>query len=206
MRKGYGNWKCHECETIFRTRRELIAHGKKIHGHGSKGWNKGLTRDTSRIISKISQTRKDLLGKGLLIHPFKGKRLSEEHRRKISESMAKAHKDGRAHNIVSCRWNNEPSYPEKFFMHVIDINFNDKNYRREYPFERFSLDFAWVSKKRCIEIDGDQHQRFEDIKERDSKKDEALTRNGWSILRIRWKDMFDNPKFWIQKAKEFIDS
>lgn len=34
---------------------------------------------------------------------------------KISESMKKAHAEGRAWNIGKSRWNNEPSYPEKFF-------------------------------------------------------------------------------------------
>jgi len=69
--------------------------------------------------------------------------------------MTKAHKEGRAHNIGESRWNNEPSYPERWFMKVIENEFEDKNYTREYPFHRFSLDFAWIEKKKCIEIDGD---------------------------------------------------
>ena len=34
--------------------------------------------------------------------------------------MKRAHAEGRAHNIGTCRWNNEPSYPEQFFMKVIE--------------------------------------------------------------------------------------
>ena len=43
-----------------------------------------------------------------------GKKHSEESKRKISEAMKLAHKEHRAHNIGQSRWNNEPSYPEKF--------------------------------------------------------------------------------------------
>ena len=119
--------------------------------------------------------------------------------------MKKAHKEGRAHNIGSSRWNNEPSYPEKFFMKVIENEFNDKNYQREYPFGKYSLDFAWIDKKCCIEIDGEQHDRFKEYKQRDIKKDTLLKENGWKILRIKWKDLYKNSKEIIKKAKEFID-
>lgn len=38
------------------------------------------------------------------------------------------------------------------------------------------------------------------------RKDELLKENGWNILRIKWKDMCNNSKFWIKKAKSFIDN
>ena len=119
--------------------------------------------------------------------------------------MKKAHAEGRAHNIGTCRWNNEPSYPEQFFMKVIENEFNDKNYQREMPFFKYSLDFAWPDKKKVIEIDGEQHERFNDYKERDKQKDNLLLENGWKLLRIKWKDMMKESKSWIKKAKEFID-
>ena len=132
--------------------------------------------------------------------------LSEEHRHKVSEGMKKAHKEGRAHNIGVCRWNNEPSYPERFFMRVIENNISDKEYKREYPFVRFSIDFAWPHKKKAIEIDGDQHWRFQEVIDRDRVKDAILKEHGWQVLRIRWIDMFKDPQSWIAKAKDFIDS
>lgn len=119
--------------------------------------------------------------------------------------MKKAHKEGRAHNIGSSRWNNEPSYPEIFFMKVIQNEFNDKNYCREYPFGKYSLDFAWVEKKRCIEIDGEQHERFEEYRKRDEQKDKLLIENNWKVLRIKWKDLYKNTKEIIKAAKDFID-
>lgn len=142
---------------------------------------------------------------GLIKPSFLGKHFTEESKRKISESMKKAHKEGRAHNIGSSRWNNEPSYPEIFFMKVIQNEFNDKNYCREYPFGKYSLDFAWVEKKRCIEIDGEQHERFEEYRKRDEQKDKLLIENNWKVLRIKWKDLYKNTKEIIKAAKDFID-
>jgi very-short-patch-repair endonuclease len=56
-------------------------------------------------------------------------------------------------------------------MRVIENEFEDKLYTREYPFFKYSLDFAWIEKKLCIEIDGEQHQRFQEYKDRDNEKD-----------------------------------
>jgi Uncharacterized protein conserved in bacteria len=75
-----------------------------------------------------------------------------------------------------------------------------KHYQTEYPFDRFSLDFAWVSKKLCIEIDGEQHEKLE-YKERDDRKDKLLKDNGWEIIRIKWKDCFNNPKIYIEMVR-----
>ena len=127
-----------------------------------------------------------------------------EVRQKISESMKKAHAEKRAHNIGECRWNNEPSYPEQWMMRVIDNEGINPDYKREYPFHKFSLDFAWVDIKKVIEIDGDQHERDEVQKQRDIEKDKLLKDEGWSELRIRWKDICNDTKHWIQIIKDFI--
>ena len=136
----------------------------------------------------------------------RGKNQSKEMKNKISEGMKLAHKEGRAWNIGMSRWNNEPSYPEKFFMKVIDNEFNDKTYKTEYSIGIYSADFAWVHLKKVIEIDGEQHERFEDYKERDIRKDEFLKQESWEILRLDWKGFYNNPKKYIKTAFEFIHS
>lgn len=125
-------------------------------------------------------------------------------KKKISEAMKLLHSLGKAHTLGHNRNKQEPSYPEKFFMKVIENEFDDKNYQREFPFSKFSLDFAWVEKKKCIEIDGEQHDRFEDQKRRDLEKDQLLKENNWQILRIKWKDLFKNSKYYIIQANNFI--
>jgi very-short-patch-repair endonuclease len=165
-------------------------------------WNKGKTKESDIRISETANTFKERYANG----DFKlsNKPPSEDIKQKISESMKKAHVEGRAWNIGKSRWNNQPSYPETFFMNVIESHFSDKKYIREYPMGIYSIDFAWPHLKKAIEIDGDQHQRFQEYIDRDIRKDSFINDNGWSILRIRWKDMFNDPKTFIDKSINFI--
>ena len=134
-----------------------------------------------------------------------GKSLTLEHRNQISESMKMAHKEKRAWNIGKSRWNNKESYPESFFRKVIENEFFDKDYVQEYAVGIYSIDFAWPNKKLAIEIDGDQHERFEEYKQRDMRKDQFLTEEGWLILRIKWKDVCNDAKHWIEIAHNFVN-
>jgi len=131
-------------------------------------------------------------------------KLTDKAKQNISAAMKLAHKERRAWNIGKSRWNNEQSFPEKFFEKVINNEFNDKNYETEYPIEIYSFDFAWPLKKKAIEIDGQQHQRFEEYKLRDEKKNEIAKQQGWTILRLVWREVFKNPKHWIKIANEFV--
>ena len=206
-RSEFGRWKCTVCGFIAESRKKLFEHTKthRLNPDEKCAWNKGLTKETDIRIKKAGERYSQKVKSGLIIPPYTGKSLSDEHRKHVSEGMKRAHAEGRAHNIGTCRLNNEPSYPEQFFMKVIENEFDDKDYDREYPFIRFALDFAWVHKKKVIEIDGDQHERFEEYKLRDKEKDKLLVENGWQVLRIKWKDMMKDSKYWIKTAKDFID-
>ena len=96
------------------------------------------------------------------------------------------------------------SYAEEFFSKVIENEFDDKNYIFNYHFGRYWLDFAWLEKRKCIEIDGSQHKRYLYQIENDKRKDSLLIQNNWEILRIDWKDLFNNTKEIVKKAKDFI--
>jgi len=134
--------------------------------------------------------------------------ISDETRKKISESLKIAHAEGRAHNIGSSRWHNEHSYPEKWFIKMLEHELNmieHIDYETEYPFYKYSLDFAWPNYKLCIEVDGEQHQRFEEYANRDAKKDALLVKDDWKILRIRWGACVNNTKDCIHLVKEFLN-
>lgn len=135
----------------------------------------------------------------------KGHSVDEETRKKISNGMKKAHSEGRAHNIGECRWNNSLSFPEKWFKEMLKNELNQeegKDYIREFPFYRFSLDFAWPTKKFCIEVDGEQHERDPIQRERDVEKDRLLLQDNWIEIRIEWKKICNNPKGFIKILKE----
>lgn len=207
LRAPYGTWKCICCDMIFETRQKLKDHNHEFHPISKgKAWNSGCTKENDKRLAKAANTLHVRYSNGELIPFFSGKHHTIETKKQVSKSMKLAHKEGRAYNIGTCRWNNEPSYPEKWFMEVIANEFNDKNYVREHPFHKYSLDFAWIDKKKCIEIDGKQHH--EDLKqqERDKNKDKLLFAEGWKLLRLDWKWVFKYTQDAIKLAKEFIES
>lgn len=133
---------------------------------------------------------------------FKGKRHTEEQKRKISEGAKKAHDEGRGHT-----WKNRylnPSYAEQWLYDVL-TNANIQ-FEKEKPFKGFFLD-AVVGNK-VIEIDGEQHylpEEFPEQIERDQRKDRLLKEEGYLELRIRWADVKSMPKYFVQKILEFIE-
>ena len=205
-------YKCPICEKLY-SKMGISTHIWRTHGNGKdfvsnpKGsktaWNIGKTyeellgKDKSDAMK--NKTSESLKGR-------KHKPLTDKHKHDLSEKMKLAHKEGRAWNIGKSRWNNKKSYPETFFERVINNDFNDKNYVCEHPIGIYSFDFAWTDKKKAIEIDGEQHQRFQEYIDRDLRKETFAKDNGWEILRIVWKDMFHDTQTWIAKAKEFIDN
>ena len=172
-------------------------HARKGHGTNQYTKAKALVKEKPVLSEKTRQKLKDHCRHIM----------SDDTKQKISASMKKAHAEGRAHNIGECRWNNEPSYPEKWFMKVLKNEFGfekDKDYKTEFSFHRFSLDFAWPEKKVCIEIDGEQHERFQEQKDRDVEKDKLLKEEGWMELRKSWKDIYNNPKVFIEETRNFL--
>lgn len=202
---------CIICGKTFKNEHSLNSHIWKAHteagqnhkpatGISNEPWNKGLSKETdSRIKSYSKKISEKLKGRP-------GRPTSDSTKIKLSKIMKERHKNGTAWNIGQSRWNNEPSWPEKFFIKVIENEFQDKNYLYEEPFYKFSLDFLWQHKKKVIEIDGEQHERCDKQIRRDKEKDRLLVKDGYQILRIRWKDMCNNTKYWIEVARKFIDS
>ena len=205
-------YKCEKCDKIFDNRYAYIGHCSS-HNRGDsykKGREKtgARRRRLEKSLQKLSECKfcnnlfeKNKIGahttncslnpdRAKIIEKIKeksiGRKLSKEAKDKISNKMKLAHMEGRAWNIGKSRWNNKKSYPETFFSKVIENEFLDKEYQSEYPIGIYSADFAWPSKMKIIEIDGDQHQRFEEYRHRDERKDVYLTENGWSILRINY--------------------
>lgn len=222
--------KCKICEKEFSTERSLSGH-MSSHNRGESYREKRKTeRSESRRRKSLEKIKfctfcgksfenglalgghlntcqdnpKSEIVKENLSKSLTGKSMSECSKKKISESMIKAHSEDRAWNIGANRKKSKPSYPESFFIKVIENEFSDKNYERELQMGRYSLDFAWEHKKKAIEIDGEQHERFIEYKNRDIKKDEFCVSQGWGILRIKWKDLFHDTKKYIEIAKAYI--
>ncbi len=211
-------WECKKCGKILKSAQSANAHQRVHAGNAGfrrkdgSGWNKGLTSETDERVKRAGETLSRRIREGKVVqnrHTW-----SEQSRKRLSDSMKIAHAEGRAHNIGECRHKCEPSWPETFFSKVIENEFEDKDYVTELTITRppegdwshrvFAFDFAWVHKKKAIEIDGEQHSKSE-YKKRDAIKDSTAKDQGWTVLRIKWKDMFSDTKKWINIAKSFID-
>lgn len=131
--------------------------------------------------------------------------LTQEHKDHLRDVMLERRANGYNWSFAHSKSNREAkSYPEEFFSTVIANEFDDKAYLFNMPFHRFSLDFAWPEKKKVIEIDGEQHYTDKAQFTRDRQKDLLLQQEGWTLLRIRWREFYREPKPAILQANIFI--
>lgn len=138
--------------------------------------------------------------------PYKGHKITNETKEKISKSLKEAYIENRHRGWANTKQNqNGMSYPEKWFLSIIQNEFDDKNFEYNLPFYRWKIDFAWRQKMLCIEIDGSQHEN-EKQRLSDLEKDKKLKENGWTVLRLPWSFILKNKKQAILIAKNFIDS
>ncbi len=100
--------------------------------------------------------------------------------------MEGTHSGWQTRNIIS--------FPEQFFIKVLNNNnikfehnfpINKKDLGLNEPYSYF-LDFYLADKKIDLEIDGKQHK---ERKEHDDRRDEVLINNGYSVYRIKWKNI-----------------
>lgn len=149
----------------------------------------GTTKRKPKIIGNENLSRSEIAKKHHAENPetrqkisktLKGRKLSEETKQKIRNKILNRIEKG-LHKGWSKR--NKPSYPEIFFMKVLENN--NINYEYEKPFGKYFIDFAINDKMIALEIDGKQHELEERAKS-DTKKDNFLRENNWFVYRIKW--------------------
>ena len=62
-------------------------------------------------------------------------------------------------------------------------------FRRQHPIGPYVADFACLSEKLVIELDGASHEGFE---ARDRAKDDYLISNGWRVMRLQNSDVYED--------------
>jgi len=172
-------------------------------------WNKGLTKETNPSILRSSELLKKRFADGEITPWQKGKKISDEVRKKISESMKKAHSEGRHRGWgFKNEDSNNRSYPEKFFIQLMTWHHLYENHliTENKPFGKYFLDFAFENEHVDVEIDGQQHKRTLEAIQHDEERDEFVMANGWRVYRIDWKILKGNPKNEIEKFKVFLQS
>jgi len=84
---------------------------------------------------------------------------------------------------IARRLRKDMSLPEVLLWQELRKRPGGFRFRRQFPVAPFVADFACLEVRLAIEIDGEAHNRG-DRPERDGARDAALTRQGFSMLRI----------------------
>lgn len=130
---------------------------------------------------------------------------TQETKDNLSKIMTERHANGTAYTLGHNEKLKKRSYPEQWFESVINDRIQNKRFESQYRFGRYCLDFAWITEKKCVEVDGETHYRFQSEIDKDIKRDQWIEEQGWSIIRFRWKDVISDKEKYISDLKKFID-
>ena len=124
---------------------------------------------------------------------MKDRKHSESCKKRMSDGMKLAHKEGRAKGWSFINSDeSHRSYPEKWFVKNIlkkHALYERYTVKEKFSFGKYFLDFAFLELKLDVELDGSQHFRNEKNMEFDRKRDEFMESNGWTVYRIAWMEI-----------------
>ena len=142
-------WRLHTEEGMNFNARKNYIKGSNI------AWNKGLTKDTDDRIKyqskKIKEYYQNKPG------TFKGKKHSEETKRKISESRIQYLVENPEKVPYLINHSSKKSYPEQIFEDALIFS-NIGGWEYNYQNSIYSYDFAFIDLKIDVEIDGETHK------------------------------------------------
>ena len=83
------------------------------------------------------------------------------------------------------------SLPEVLLWQQLRKRPNDLKFRKQFPIGEMTVDFACLSHRLIIEVDGEGHS-FGDQPRRDTARDALLRREGFHVMRIPARDVLRN--------------
>lgn len=124
-------------------------------------------------------------GKESVSKTWKGKKLPEEMKQKISNSYKKFLEDNPNMAGFIRNHSSKQSYPEQYFEEI----FKNENIPLKYHKQigRYELDFYNEELMKYVEIDGDQHYLPYMIAH-DKERTEYLSNLGWEDIRVKWSE------------------
>lgn len=201
--------KNHECRCKQNPNKINLTYVSENNHKGICGWQKRKKNSNKYIKAKelglpkpeISEETKQKLSK-----IWKGRKHSNETKKKISESYKKfleTHPDKIGWII---NHSSKKSYAEQYFEEVF-INENiPLKYHKQIG--RYELDFYNEDLMKYVEIDGHQHTDSEYAIQHDKERNKYLENLGWNGIRINWSEYqklnFENKQQKIQEIKKFL--
>ncbi|MGH6705919.1 MAG: endonuclease domain-containing protein [Sphingomicrobium sp.] len=83
------------------------------------------------------------------------------------------------------------SLPEVLLLQALRPRPNGLKFRSQFPIGPITADFACLSHRLIIEVDGEAHNCGDQPK-RDAARDEFLRQEGFEVMRIAARDVLDN--------------
>ena len=85
----------------------------------------------------------------------------------------------------------EMSLPEVLLWDALRTKPGGLKFRRQFPNDRTTVDFACLSHRLVVEVDGDWHGHG-DQPQRDAIRDAIMKREGFTIMRVAARDVLKN--------------
>jgi very-short-patch-repair endonuclease len=191
---------CYVCKKELRTRNSLSAHLKKEHSllyidyvvkyEGFKiptcfcGKNRQYTNRSIKF--KVTCGDRECLKR------YRSNGCKEETKEKIRKARFEYLKKQLGETAWERKRLGKMSYLESWFYDnvVLKHNLLEKyDIVNEYPEYPYFIDFAFLSSRIAVELDGMQHFRNKKNQDRDIKKQKYLESIGWKIFRIRFDEL-----------------
>ena len=113
--------------------------------------------------------------------------------------------DERASSLIDIARANrqKPTEAESIMWKILRGRFCGVRFRRQHVIAGFIADFACVSKKLIIEIDGGYHFTEEQI-ENDAQRTKKLNDYGYTVMRFKNEEVLANTDLVIERIKKYI--
>ena len=122
---------------------------------------------------------------------MKPRRSSRTTRRYASQTLQNAQSlRGKRTDAEGILWN-----------HLRERELDGRKFRRQQPIGPYIADFACMSEKLIVELDGGGHA---ERKAEDRERDEYLRRSGYRVLRFWNTEVFENLQGVLEKISEVI--
>jgi type I restriction enzyme R subunit len=100
---------------------------------------------------------------------------------------------------------NQTKAEDIFWQIVRNRRFNNYKFRRQHQIGNYIADFYCDELKLVVEFDGEVHNNAEQIKH-DVKRDKYLKSLGFTVLRFKNNELFNNPEKVLYAILDFADS
>jgi very-short-patch-repair endonuclease len=83
-------------------------------------------------------------------------------------------------------------------------NLDGRKFRRQYSIDNYIVDFCCPSEKLIIKLDGAPHGEYHRIQE-DENRDKYIESLGFTIIRFENRVVFQDPEFFKNEIRKFIN-